>query len=183
MLTNKETNKSGAKTSKNIKDIAPLLAMKEIQKECCLSSSRTHASDNSKTAPIDISKTAKDCVLTKTISTPSTAKNTSVPEKSCTTQSPIHSTQEKKQTSKTKITIKFDVGFSNQIFIRGKGANLSWEKGQPLKNIKSDEWIWEFEAAFSTCEFKVLINDQVYENGANHLINGGSSILYTPSFY
>lgn len=83
---------------------------------------------------------------------------------------------------KTKITIKYDVGFTNYITIRGKGANLNWDKGQPLKNVKSDEWIWETDAHFNLCEFKVLINDQTYEKGENHLINCGSSVIYTPRF-
>lgn len=84
---------------------------------------------------------------------------------------------------KTRITIKYDSGFPNQIFIRGKGANLSWEKGLPLKNVKSDEWVWETDAPFTQCEFKVLINDRIYENGDNHLLNAGATLLYTPHFY
>lgn len=95
----------------------------------------------------------------------------------------LHSTTSKKGAYKTRITIKYDVGFHNQLFIRGKGANLSWDKGQPLKNIKHDEWLWETDANFTSCEFKILINDRVYENGANHHLNAGSTLLYTPHFY
>lgn len=83
---------------------------------------------------------------------------------------------------RTKITIKYDVGFPNQLYIRGKGANLSWEKGIPLKNIKADEWIWESDANFLNCEFKVLVNDKHYEKGENHLVASGSTIIYTPHF-
>lgn len=92
-------------------------------------------------------------------------------------------TDKKNEHPKTRITIKYDTGFSNQIYVRGKGANLSWEKGQPLKNTKSDEWVWETDAQFTQCEFKVLINDRVYENGDNHLLNAGATLLYTPHFY
>lgn len=90
---------------------------------------------------------------------------------------------DRKTCSKTRITVKYNVGYSNQLYIRGKGANLSWDKGQPLKNVKPDEWIWETDAHFTTCEFKVLINDRVYENGDNHHLNAGSTLLYTPHFY
>lgn len=83
---------------------------------------------------------------------------------------------------KTCLTIKYDVGFNNQLCIRGKGAGLCWEKGQPLKNKKADEWIWESDADFSQCEFKVLINDTHYEAGENHLLNCGASMTYTPHF-
>jgi hypothetical protein len=92
------------------------------------------------------------------------------------------STSEKRG-SKTRVTVKYDAGFPNQLFIRGKGANLSWDKGQPLKNIKPDEWLWETDANFSHCEFKILINDRVYENGQNHILTGGSTLLFTPHFY
>jgi hypothetical protein len=87
-----------------------------------------------------------------------------------------------KKTVITRIIIKYDSGFNNTLFLRGKGANLSWEKGIPLKNFKSDEWVWETETSFTTCEFKVLINDNLYEIGENHLIACGTSLQYTPKF-
>lgn len=83
----------------------------------------------------------------------------------------------------TRITIQYDVGFSNAIFLRGKGATLAWEKGIPLKNTKPNEWVWETNAPFTTCEFKVLINDKDYEIGDNHLLTCGASIHYTPKFH
>ncbi|KIC73388.1 MULTISPECIES: CBM20 domain-containing protein [Candidatus Protochlamydia] len=89
---------------------------------------------------------------------------------------------EKKPLFKTSVLVKYDVGFNNQLYIRGNGANLTWNKGQPLKNIKADEWIWENETPFSSCEFKVLINDNHYEAGENHTITNGCSFIYTPSF-
>lgn len=83
---------------------------------------------------------------------------------------------------KSRITINFDVGFSNVLYIRGQGANLSWNKGLLLTNVKPDEWIWETTKPFTTCEFKVLINDSEYEAGDNHTLTCGSSIQYTPEF-
>jgi hypothetical protein len=83
---------------------------------------------------------------------------------------------------KTRITVKYDVGFQNNLFIRGKGANLSWDKGMQMKNLKNDEWIWETDAAFPNGEFKVLINDRTYETGHNHPLNCGATIQYTPHF-
>ena len=90
---------------------------------------------------------------------------------------------EKKGNAKTRITVKYDIGFSNQLYIRGKGGSLSWDKGQPFKNVKADEWVWETDAPFTQCEFKVLINDRIYENGDNHVLNHGAALLYTPYFY
>lgn len=92
------------------------------------------------------------------------------------------SPSEKKPGQKTRVIVKFDTGFSNQLYIRGKGANLSWDKGIPLKNVKADEWVWETDAPFTTCEFKVLINDKYYETGENHPLHAGANVLYTPRF-
>jgi hypothetical protein len=89
---------------------------------------------------------------------------------------------ETRKSPKTRITVKYDVGFNNTLYLRGKGVNLSWEKGTPLKNIKADEWVWETEAPFTTAEFKVLINDKQYESGNNHSLICGANIHYTPTF-
>lgn len=87
-----------------------------------------------------------------------------------------------KKGPKTRIIIKYDVGFNNSLSLRGKGANLSWDRGVSLKNVKPDEWVWETETSFATCEFKVLINDRQYEAGNNHTLACGASIQYTPKF-
>jgi len=83
---------------------------------------------------------------------------------------------------KTRILVKYDVGFKNHLYIRGSGAGLSWSKGQPLKNIGSDEWIWEAPFPFTECEFKVLVNDEHYEQGENHRLVSGKFFQYTPRF-
>lgn len=83
----------------------------------------------------------------------------------------------------TRIIVKYDVGFTNAIYLRGEGANLSWNKGIMLKNIKADEWLWETDTPFTKCEFKVLINDRQYELGENHKLQCGTSFEYTPSFH
>lgn len=84
--------------------------------------------------------------------------------------------------TKTRITVKYNVGFNNTLYLRGKGANLNWEKGIPMRNIKADEWMWETDAAFPSAEFKVLINDKTYETGPNHMLHQGATIQYTPHF-
>lgn len=93
------------------------------------------------------------------------------------------SSSDKMKDGCTRITIKYDVGFNNQMYIRGEGSNLSWDKGIPLKNVKADEWMWETTKPFSKLHFKVLINDKQYEAGDNHQVTCGSSISYTPQFH
>jgi len=92
------------------------------------------------------------------------------------------SSQEEHRTGKTRVLIKYNVGFKNNLYIRGQGAGLNWNKGVMLKNIGPDEWVWEPTAPINDCEFKVLINDQKYETGENHHISGGRLFQYTPKF-
>lgn len=84
---------------------------------------------------------------------------------------------------KTTLTIKYDCGFSNYLTIRGAGTReLSWKQGIPLKNIKSDEWVYEFNEPVNHCEFKILINDEIYECGDNHLLTNGNHHQIVPHF-
>lgn len=82
----------------------------------------------------------------------------------------------------TKVTIRFDAGFSNNLYIRGNAPGLNWDRGVLLKNIGPDEWVWEADGFFDDCEFKVLINDQQYEAGENHHVHSGERVQYTPKF-
>jgi hypothetical protein len=90
--------------------------------------------------------------------------------------------EKKKGASTTRVIVKYDVGFGNALYIRGKGANLNWDKGIMLRNVKPNEWHWETDLPFNACEFKILINDNEYEAGDNHPLTAGSSIQYTPRF-
>lgn len=83
---------------------------------------------------------------------------------------------------KTRLMIKFDCGFNNWISIRGEGAGLDWQKGVPLKNMGTDEWVFETNSPFVNCEFKVLINDEIYESGPNHPLICGTNTKHIPYF-
>jgi len=93
-----------------------------------------------------------------------------------------HTPLSKSRMPMSRVTVNFDVGFSNAVYIRGQGSNLRWDAGILLKNVKADEWVWETNEPFHHIEFKVLINDQQFESGANHVLTPGASIRYTPLF-
>lgn len=97
-------------------------------------------------------------------------------------ESPAAKNPPRKSGLATQILVKYDVGFHNHLTIRGKGANLSWSKGIPLKNNGPDEWIWESDLPFETLEFKILVNDHHYEHGDNHSIKYGEKVHFTPHF-
>ena len=87
------------------------------------------------------------------------------------------------QKSKTKIVVKCNCGFPNNLFIRGEGiTDLSWDKGIAMKNTKEDEWIWETDRPFSKAQFKIVLNDRQYECGENHMVECGKSLTLSPQF-
>jgi hypothetical protein len=108
---------------------------------------------------------------------PATRKS---PTKSAT--SALKKSPSRRKKTKTLLLVKYDVGFKNHLFLRGSGANLNWNKGIQMRNIKADEWVWETEASFTLCEFKILINDHQFEIGHNHQLKHGASIEHTPKF-
>lgn len=83
----------------------------------------------------------------------------------------------------TQIVVKYDCGFANHLAIRGEGAGLSWYKGVALKNVSADEWIFDVICPEAHVEFKVLINDQVFEIGDNHKVKNGEKIEIRPFFH
>ncbi|MES2344947.1 MAG: hypothetical protein V4494_03300 [Chlamydiota bacterium] len=99
-----------------------------------------------------------------------------MPEKKKMVQKP------RRAVSRSSIRIKCNVGYGNNLFIRGQGPGLSWMQGVPLTNIAADEWVWETGEPFDACEFKVLVNDTKYESGENHRLPPGATVQYTPDF-
>jgi hypothetical protein len=88
-----------------------------------------------------------------------------------------------KKHKNTTISVKYDCGYNNHLTLRGEGAGLSWSHGTPLKNIAPGEWIFEVAAPDKQFEFKILINDQIFELGENHRIEQGQRLELRPKFH
>ena len=83
----------------------------------------------------------------------------------------------------TRITVKYNCGFPNNLFIRGEGMpGLSWDRGIAMKNVKADEWLWETDKCFEKIQFKIILNDRVYEQGPNHAIECSKTGVFSPKF-
>ena len=82
----------------------------------------------------------------------------------------------------TLVEAKIDVGFGNALFIRGQGAELSWDKGLPLKCSDGSTWVWSTTHAKGKLAFKLLLNDQIWAKGEDVVINPGGRIQITPTF-
>ena len=87
-----------------------------------------------------------------------------------------------KKALKTSIIARVDVGFGNQLYIRGTGADLSWEKGLPLENVSSYEWAFATTNAKSDVTFKFLINDELWAEGDNIIVAKGATSISSPVF-
>lgn len=87
------------------------------------------------------------------------------------------------QYTQTKVIIHCDVGFGNTLFIRGDIKPLNWDFGQRCENINANTWQFVMERPVSGCvEFKVLLNDTIWESGSNHVVRVGNTIEITPAF-
>lgn len=88
----------------------------------------------------------------------------------------------KKEPVKTTVIAKFDAGYGNTVTIRGNCSGLTWDSGEVMENIGTDEWIWTSTVVTSELEFKVLLNDEVWSTGANGVVFPGATVVFQPSF-
>ena len=81
----------------------------------------------------------------------------------------------------TVIEAKIDVGFGNNLFVRGQGAGLSWERGTPLTCVGPDTWRLAVEAT-DRLKFKLLLNDRVWASGEDVVVPPGKQVEVKPAF-
>lgn len=84
-------------------------------------------------------------------------------------------------TPKTTIEAKIDVGFGNNLFLRGQGAGLSWDRGIPLTCVDGKTWQWS-ATADDKLTFKLLINDTVWAKGGDLVATPGQKVEVAPAF-
>ncbi len=80
------------------------------------------------------------------------------------------------------VEAKVDVGFGNKLFIRGRGAGLSWDKGAPLQCIAPSTWVWFSSQAGDQVLFKLLLNDAIWSEGEDLVAGAGKPVQVVPSF-
>ena len=81
----------------------------------------------------------------------------------------------------TTIEARIDVGFGNNLFARGRGAGLSWDRGTPLTCVDGQTWRLAV-AGKETVTFKLLLNDIVWAQGGDIVVAPGQRVEVTPSF-
>ena len=83
---------------------------------------------------------------------------------------------------KTTIVANVDVGFGNILYIRGDAPGLSWTKGVPLDCKDANSWSIVMEGVTEAFEYKLLINDIHWSQGANDTAKPGESNVSSPAF-
>lgn len=82
----------------------------------------------------------------------------------------------------TRIIARVDVGFGNQLYIRGENGGLSWERGIQMENVSAYEWRFTTHYPAKSIEFKFLINDELWSEGENVIVIAGEESISSPTF-
>ena len=131
-----------------------------------------------KKAPVK--KAAKKATKTATKKVPKTVAKKAVNKAAKPTTK--KTSAKKKIATKTTIAARVDVGFGNNLYIRGEGAGLSWDVGILMRNLSPYEWAWETKSSNKPIEYKLLINDELWANGENQFAQPDETAISAPTF-
>jgi hypothetical protein len=82
----------------------------------------------------------------------------------------------------TTITARIDIGFGNALYLRGEGADLSWDRGTLMNCIADNCWSLELPASTRPVIFKFLVNDLSWSAGQDYVVAPGDTLAITPTF-
>lgn len=82
----------------------------------------------------------------------------------------------------TTIVAAVDVGFGNNLTLRGEGPGLSWNVGVPLECAADDRWSIILPETTHPIICKFLINDLSWSVGEDYTVLPGSSVVLSPVF-
>ena len=70
----------------------------------------------------------------------------------------------------------------NQLFIRGEGPGLSWDKGVLMECVSPDMWTWSSAEVARPFAYKVLLNDEEWAAGDDFVAAVGVENTISPTF-
>ena len=82
----------------------------------------------------------------------------------------------------TTITAQIDIGFGNQLHIRGEGPGLSWDVGILMNCVADNQWQIVLAESARPIVFKFLVNDLSWSTGEDYVVKPGSSVNLVPTF-
>jgi hypothetical protein len=82
----------------------------------------------------------------------------------------------------TIIEAHVELGLHFNLFVRGQGGGLTWEKGTPLAHVNPHTWIWAQARLHGRVVFQLLLDDLVWARGPNRVLEAGRRIEVAPDF-
>ena len=82
----------------------------------------------------------------------------------------------------TTITAHIDIGFGNALYLRGEGADLSWDRGTLMNCVADNCWSLELPESGRPVIFKFLVNDLSWSAGQDYTVASGDTLATTPTF-
>jgi len=84
----------------------------------------------------------------------------------------------------TTIRVVYDVGYGNNMTVRGNLSPLSWTTGQAMMWTTGNVWVWSTTSIANGArfEFKALINDNRWSDGSNFVGTGGQTVTVYPTY-
>lgn len=82
----------------------------------------------------------------------------------------------------TVITALINIGFGNALYLRGEGPSLSWDVGVAMDCVAGDKWSITLPGTGRPVVYKLLINDSIWSQGSDFIVESGSSVTVVPSF-
>ena len=82
----------------------------------------------------------------------------------------------------TTITAHIDIGFGNALYLRGQGADLSWDRGTLMNCVADNCWSLELSESGRPVIFKFLVNDLSWSAGQDYTVTSGDTLATTPTF-
>jgi hypothetical protein len=166
----------------------PVKEMKKTTKKTAPTSTTVAAAAASKPAGrVSVAgKSVAAPVVSKPVTTaapvaPKAATLTAAAKSVATTVPVVNKPSSPKSTSTTTIEARIDVGFGNQLFVRGQGEGLSWDRGVPLQCVDSQTWRLVVPAK-DKLQIKLLINDSVWAKGEDVVVTPGKRVELVPAF-
>jgi len=81
-----------------------------------------------------------------------------------------------------KIRAQIDIGFGNELYIRGNAAGLSWDKGIQMNCVNNDMWTFTLVGVNEPVAFKFLVNDLTWSTGEDYVVSPGIDFIIQPTF-
>ena len=145
------------------------------------SNAKAKAKSTKPTAARGISRKSKKTALVK-VNTPAKKRRTSAAPTPAPKPATPSATVVVRAPVFTTITARIDIGFGNALYLRGQGADLSWDRGTLMNCVADNCWSLELSESGRPLIFKFLVNDLSWSAGQDYTVASGDTLATTPTF-